>query len=163
MKKTALIILVFCTVTVQAITPVGLKLIKQFEGLALTAYYCPANVLTIGYGDTKHARKGLRITERQADIWLMETVEPFERSVIKKSRRQLRWHEQDALTAFTYNLGAGVLKGELLSDVVSDRPKAVTARMKLYCKARVKGKMVILRGLERRRTAEAKLYEGNYE
>lgn len=30
----------------------GLGLIKQFEGLRLTAYRCPAGVLTIAYGWT---------------------------------------------------------------------------------------------------------------
>jgi hypothetical protein len=31
----------------------SLDLIKSFEGLKLTAYLCPANVPTIGYGTTK--------------------------------------------------------------------------------------------------------------
>ena len=36
------------TVTSQA----GIDLIKHFEGCELKAYYCPAGILTIGYGHT---------------------------------------------------------------------------------------------------------------
>ena len=32
--------------------PEGLELIKHFEGCELKAYWCPAGVLTIGYGHT---------------------------------------------------------------------------------------------------------------
>ena len=31
----------------------GLEMIKEFEGLRLKAYKCPAGVWTIGYGHTK--------------------------------------------------------------------------------------------------------------
>jgi lysozyme len=33
-----------------SISPAGVELIKQHEGLCLSAYLCPANRLTIGYG-----------------------------------------------------------------------------------------------------------------
>lgn len=35
----------------------GLELIKNYEGLRLKAYYCPARVLTIGYGNTNYCRE----------------------------------------------------------------------------------------------------------
>ena len=45
----------------------GLKLIKFFEGCKLDAYYCPSNVLTIGYGHTKTVHEGMTITQEEAD------------------------------------------------------------------------------------------------
>lgn len=36
----------------------GLALIKEFEGLKLNAYLCPANVWTIGYGTTRGVKAG---------------------------------------------------------------------------------------------------------
>ena len=36
----------------------GRELIKQFEGLSLTAYRCPAGVPTIGYGRTQGVQMG---------------------------------------------------------------------------------------------------------
>ena len=46
----------------------GLNLIKQFEGCRLTAYKCPAGVLTIGYGHTAGVKAGQTITQEQTDM-----------------------------------------------------------------------------------------------
>ena len=48
----------------------GLDLIKEFEGLYLQAYRCPAGVLTIGYGHTSVAGEpkvvaGMKITKQE--------------------------------------------------------------------------------------------------
>ena len=46
----------------------GLNLIKEFEGCELTAYVCPAGVLTVGYGSTgSHVKSGMTITESEAE------------------------------------------------------------------------------------------------
>ena len=45
----------------------GLNLIKQFEGCRLSAYQCAAGVWTIGYGHTAGVKKGMTITQAQAD------------------------------------------------------------------------------------------------
>ena len=43
----------------------GLDMIKSFEGLELTAYMpTPIDVPTIGYGHTKTAYMGMKITKR---------------------------------------------------------------------------------------------------
>ena len=41
----------------------GVALLKHFEGLELEAYQDSVGVWTIGYGHTKHAIKGMVITE----------------------------------------------------------------------------------------------------
>ncbi len=41
------------------------NLVKEFEGLYLTAYICPAGVLTIGYGHTgPDVKPGMKITKQ---------------------------------------------------------------------------------------------------
>ncbi|MCQ2074611.1 MAG: hypothetical protein MJY77_05375 [Bacteroidaceae bacterium] len=40
----------------------SLLIIRQFEGLRLTAYRCPSGIWTIGYGHTNNVRKGDTIT-----------------------------------------------------------------------------------------------------
>jgi GH24 family phage-related lysozyme (muramidase) len=46
----------------------GIDLIKKFEGLRLTAYVCPAGVLTIGYGHTgSDVKPGMKIDEKEAE------------------------------------------------------------------------------------------------
>jgi len=46
----------------------GIALIKHFEGFSAKPYLCPGNVVTIGYGHTRTARKDMKpITEAEAD------------------------------------------------------------------------------------------------
>ena len=50
----------------------GVALLKHFEGLELEAYQDSVGVWTIGYGHTKHAIKGMVITEEEAEEMLVE-------------------------------------------------------------------------------------------
>ena len=59
----------------------GLELIKQFEGCRLTAYQCAAGVWTIGYGHTAGVKQGQTITQAQAENFLKQDCENFERYV----------------------------------------------------------------------------------
>lgn len=46
----------------------GINLIKRFEGCSLSAYKCPANVWTIGYGHTgSDVTQGKRISQEEAN------------------------------------------------------------------------------------------------
>ena len=60
----------------------GIDLIKQFEGLELTAYHCSAGVPTIGYGHTRGVSLGDTCTEAQAEAMLVKDLEDTERQVI---------------------------------------------------------------------------------
>ncbi len=51
-------------------SPEGVRLIKDFEGLSLKAYVCPAGVLTIGYGTTRGVKPGQVISEAEAEAML---------------------------------------------------------------------------------------------
>lgn len=52
----------------------GLDLIKSFEGLRLSAYRCPADIPTIGYGTTSGVKMGDTITKERAEELLRETA-----------------------------------------------------------------------------------------
>ncbi len=59
-------------------TPGTVNLVKQFEGLSLTAYVCPAGVLTIGYGHTgADVYKGMKITQAKAEQLLASDLQKF--------------------------------------------------------------------------------------
>ena len=58
-------------------------MIKSFEGCRLEAYKCPAGVWTIGYGHTAGVKQGMKITLEEADKFLREDVEKFEKKVDK--------------------------------------------------------------------------------
>lgn len=92
----------------------GLDLIKESEGLKLTAYKCPAGVWTIGYGSTgPHVKVGLTITEEQAEELLRKDVKRFEDGV-SAIVGPCTQGQFDALVSFSFNLGLGALMSSTL-------------------------------------------------
>ncbi len=129
----------------------GIDLIKKFEGCHLTAYKCPAGVLTIGYGHTGGVAEGQRISQAQAEVYLRADLEKYEKTV-EKYAGTYRWtqNEFDAMISFAYNLGS---IDKLTAN--GTRSKTVIAeKMLLYNKAGGK----VLAGLTKRRQAERELF-----
>lgn len=137
----------------------GLALIKQFEGCRLTAYQCSAGVWTIGYGHTAGVYKGMKITQAQADAFLKQDIAKFEKYINNPSYVQftdkLNQNQFDALVSFAFNLGQGNVKKLCVGRNINQIPSA----MRQYCKAAGK----TLPGLQRRRKAEAALYNKKVE
>lgn len=132
----------------------GLSLIKKFEGCRLTAYRCPAGVLTIGYGHTAGVTEGMQITVAQADDYLREDINKFELAVLKYDPvYHFTQNQFDALVSFTYNCGVGNLKN--LTSSGTRTISQISAKFPAYCKA---GGVVLL-GLQRRRAAEKALFD----
>lgn len=131
----------------------GIDLIKEFEGLRLTAYRCPAGVYTIGYGHTRRVTRGMKITEEEASAFLTADLRNSERAVERYDGiYHWRQNEFDALVSFTFNCGATNLRA-LLRNGRRNRSQ-IAATLPLYRKAGGK----VLKGLERRRAAEKALF-----
>ena len=137
----------------KSVSITGLVLIKNFEGLRLTAYKCPAGVPTIGYGHTKNVKMGDVITPDIADSYLYEDVQSSVKAVNEYDKiYNFTQNEFDALVSFTFNCGKGNLT-KLTGK--GTRSKALIGQKILeYNKAGGK----VLRGLVRRRQAEHDLY-----
>lgn len=131
----------------------GINLIKEFEGLRLTAYRCPAGVYTIGYGHTRGVKRGMKITEEEASAFLTADLRNSEKAV-ERYDSVYHWsqNEFDALVSFTFNCGAANLRA-LLRNGRRNRSQIV-ATLPLYRKAGGK----VLKGLERRRATEKALF-----
>ena len=131
----------------------GINLIKQFEGVRLTAYKCPAGVYTIGYGHTRGVERGMKITEEEASAYLNADLLNSEKAV-ERYDSVYHWNQNefDALVSFTFNCGATNLRA-LLRNGRRNRSQIV-ATLPLYRKAGGK----VLKGLERRRAAEKALF-----
>lgn len=131
----------------------GINLIKEFEGLRLTAYRCPAGVYTIGYGHTRGVKRGMKITEEEASAFLTADLLNSEKAV-ERYGSVYHWNQNefDALVSFTFNCGATNLRA-LLRNGRRNRSQIV-ATLPLYRKAGGK----VLKGLERRRAAEKALF-----
>lgn len=131
----------------------GLELIKSFEGCRLSAYKCPSNKWTIGWGRTSGVYEGMVISQAQADQFLFEDVQRFVNAVNQyQARFNFNQNEFDALVSFTYNCGDGSL-----ANVMSccNTKQEIAEECKLYNKSST-GQ--ILAGLVRRREEEYKLF-----
>jgi lysozyme len=140
----------------------GLDLIKQFEGLSLTPYLCPANIVTIGYGNTYYP-SGQKIkltdppiTQIVAEALLKHSLSTYEKAVDSFCRDDISQSQFDALVSFAYNLGTGALQKSTLIKKVNANPKDVTIADEFMKWNKANGK--VLAGLTKRRQAEANLY-----
>lgn len=134
----------------------GIKLVKNFEGLSLKAYLCPAGVWTIGYGSTLGVKKGDRLEdEEEAEDLLLRDLMKFEDAVTKLVKVDLNQNQFDALVSFTYNVGIGAFKKSTLLKVLNmGKYDLVPDQFGRWIYANGK----VLSGLKRRRAQEAALF-----
>ncbi|MBY7649474.1 MAG: lysozyme [Candidatus Liberibacter europaeus] len=90
-----------------------IDVIKNFEGLRLKAYRCPAGVLTIGYGHTGFdVCEDMNISEQHADELLILDVSKCLNQVLNVSPILINANENriSAIGDFVFNLGIGRYK-----------------------------------------------------
>lgn len=139
-------------------------LVKEFEGLKLTAYYCPAGVATIGFGHTatvtdEDVRKGRKITKATAEKLLRDDLEKYGRDLLKHVKVEPNVNQLAAFISFVFNVGVAGFKGSTVLKRHNEGDFQSAARaFGLWNKATVNGKKTVLPGLTRRRAAEAALY-----
>ena len=139
-----------------------INLIKMFEGYKAKAYLCPANVPTIGWGSTMYTdgrkvKLSDTINEQQAEELLMWELKNKSNALYGLNLNQ---NQFDSLLSFIYNLGIGAFANSTLRKKILLNPNdpAIKTEFMRWNKARVNGELVELKGLTRRRTAEAELY-----
>ena len=129
--------------------------IKEFEGLRLSAYKCPAGVWTIGYGHTGGVVRGTTITKERADELLDHDLLRYESEISKI--QGLSQHQFDALVSFTFNVGIGNFMKSTLRKKVMMNPSNSTIPSEFLKWKYAGGK--VLQGLLKRREWEALEYE----
>ena len=139
-----------------------INLIKMFEGYKAKAYLCPANVPTIGWGSTmysdgKKVKLGETINEQQANELLMWELKNKSNALYGLNLNQ---NQFDSLLSFIYNLGIGAFANSTLRKKIVANPNdpIIKNEFMKWNKARVGGQLIELKGLTRRRIAEAELY-----
>jgi GH24 family phage-related lysozyme (muramidase) len=138
----------------------AINLIKQYEGLRLTAYQDSVGIWTIGYGTTTingvAVYEGQTITQAQADEYLLDHIENNVSPIINtKVKAPITQSMYDALCCFTYNLGSGNLsKSTLLKELNTTKYLDTATSFLDYNKAGG----VVLAGLTKRRSAEKDLF-----
>lgn len=144
----------------------GINMIKDFEKCVLTAYLDAVNVWTIGYGVTHYkngvaVKRGDVITQAKADELLHWQVRLKESAVDRAIYPVcVNQNQFDALVSFTYNVGVGAFQSSTLLRKLRTDPANETIRDEFmkWVKGRVRGELVTLKGLVKRRKAEADLY-----
>ncbi len=137
------------------ISSVGLALIKKYEGCRLTAYKCVSTekYYTIGYGHYgADVKKGMKITQAQADAYLVSDLAKFEAKVEKyNSKYNFSQAQFDALTSFAYNVGS-------IDQLTANGTRTIaqiSAKITAYNKSGGK----VLSGLTKRRKEEKALFD----
>lgn len=87
------------------INDAGLALIKESEGLRLTAYQDTGGVWTIGYGRAHGVNRGDSCTAEQAEAWLREDLAEAEETVDRLVDVPLHDNQFAALVSFVFNVG----------------------------------------------------------
>lgn len=133
----------------------GLDLIKQWEGLRLEAYLCPAGAWTIGYGHTETAKKGMKINQDEADRLLVYDLSRFIEAVDDSVKVTLNDNQFATLVSFAFNVGVGAFKkSTLLKKLNAGDYSSVPSELARWNKVRNK----VSAGLTNRRAAEAGLW-----
>ena len=133
-------------------------IIKHFEGYSPIINQDAAGYDTIGFGYL--IKPGEKIEEpllgEAAERLLLQDVKPKAAAVNARVSVPLFQGQFDAVLSWTYNLGEGALKSStMLKKINAARHDEVPGQMKRWNRAGGK----VLKGLARRREAEAALYE----
>ena len=138
----------------------GIAVLKDFEGVRLTAYPDPGtggDPWTIGVGHTgPEVREGMTITASKADELLHKDLARFE-AAVNRLAPKTNQAEFDALVSFAFNVGEGNLASStLLRKHNAGDYDGAAAQFAVWNKAAGK----VLPGLIKRRAAEARMYKG---
>ena len=157
--------------TIKKVSPHGLAFIRRWEGSRDRAYYCPANVLTIGVGHALTRSelasgdiiiKGIKcpynlgLNNQQINDLLKRDVRHAKRAINSNVRATLEQHQYDALASFIFNIGVSAFKSSTLLKRIND--KADNAEIIRQFKRWKWSGGEILTGLLYRREAEAQLF-----
>jgi len=143
--------------------PAAIALIRRFESCKLTAYQDVAGVWTIGFGNTRHAKPGLIISQSVAEVYFSEDIAQVGREIACALRPEILLALSDdqygALCSFAFNLGVRPREHAIWTLINASHFDRVPGRLLLYNKAVVAGRLVPVAGLTRRRRAEAEMWQ----
>jgi lysozyme len=139
----------------------GYALIKKFEGCKLKAYRCPANVLTIGYGNTFYedgmkVKEGDIITQQRAEELAKFIIDQFAVTIAPFILKPLNDNQFSACVSLAYNIGTGNFKKSSVFKKLNINPNDSTIADSFRLWNKGGGK--VLAGLVKRREAEIALY-----
>jgi len=159
------------------------KLVAHYEGLhdgdlraiGLQPKMCPAGYWTEGYGQVITDSKGkmIRGIENKALAYKYSKIKTVEQALealgialyaravfVNKLGLPINDYQKASLISIGYNIGLGNLKTSGLVRAIKNKASntVIDANFREWNKARVRGELVVLEGLDKRRVSEAYLY-----
>lgn len=135
----------------------GISIIKEFEGLRLTAYQCSGLIWTIGWGTTKmhevKVKEGDIIDFETAENLFLEDLRRIEDIVHSRLLISITQNQFDALVSHTYNTGGS---DNLFDFINSDAGKVEIHNW--FVTTYITSKSILVQGLVNRRKKEADLF-----
>jgi lysozyme len=134
----------------------AVDIIKKYEGRKLTAYKCPANIWTCGYGSAgPDIKEGVTWSIWEAEDRLKADLVRFASAVDKLVTVPITSNQRAALISFAFNLGAQALKESTLLRLLNEgKWEAAADEFPRWNKAAGR----VLAGLTARRCAEQDLF-----
>jgi len=133
----------------------GIYLIKKYEGVRLDSYYCPAGILTIGYGHTgTDVFDNQKISIDEAERLLIKDLVKFEKIVNKRLKITQNQNQFDALVSHTYNTGGS----DTLFKIINNR-NSIDDIEYWWTSKYITADGIELKGLVKRRKEEFNIYK----
>jgi lysozyme len=131
-------------------------IVKKYEGRKLTAYKCPANIWTVGYGETgPDIKEGVTWTIWEAEDRLKLSLAKRGEMVDNLVKVAITDNQRSSLVSFVYNVGERALKESTLLKLLNEGKVAEAANEFLRWN---KAGGRVLAGLAARREEERKLF-----
>lgn len=146
------------------ISPNGVKLIQSFESFSSKAYLDSIGLATIGYGTTiypdgRHVALGDTCTQEEATNYMMHDLQNFETAINHAIHNTPTQNQFDAMCSLCYNIGiANFRASSVLRNFNNNKLEDAQHSFLLWDKVHVHGVSEELKGLLRRRLAEAVLF-----
>ncbi len=145
--------------TSPGLTAAAVGMIKHFETLRLDAYLDPVGVPTIGYGHTRGVRLGTSITPAKAEQFLRQDLNDAQADVLRNVKVPLNENEYGALVSLVFNIGGSAFARSRCLALLNRGDRSGAAQeFDRFVKGRVRGRPIVLRGLQLRRRAERELF-----
>lgn len=148
-----------------AVFPICLPIIKQFEGFRSHPYLDSVGVATIGYGTTHYpdgsavTMQDPAITEAEAASYLTTYVSRESAAIARLLKRMPTLHQAAAMLSLAYNIGTPhFTSSSALRDFNAGSFLAAADAFLLWDKGTVNGQLVVIPGLHARRVAERTVF-----
>ena len=137
----------------------AIVLIKRFEGFRDQAAMLDDGRWTIGYGHTRTARAGAKITESDGEALLVWDLIAITDAINEWTHAPLSQNQFDALASYVFNIGMeNFRRSTTLRRLNEGRLLEAAAAMELWRRADFEGERIVIDALVRRRASEKLLF-----